>query len=401
MLWPVFSSKKISPQQPDSGKTSFLVGINCDGHDVKIALPMVPNLNYHFFPELGTNSFEVVCDDTIVSHVGAARTLAGRCLNKMFYKPHRKLSFDGFLLGVSGPQIARDQFYHFLREFRSVCSRDDLRLFSLPELTLGWTIETSPIVRKKIALPGEQKAVIVCHLYYMEVIDEIAALIGSLTQQFDVIVTMPVSREEWRARILALIPDARIFTFDNFGRDVRPFIKLLEQGLLDDYDLICKIHSKMSRSGGRQQIYGDFWRRRLLLDLLGVESVLDDTLQRFAQDRKLGMMGPAAYRCPGPLFDESVGWGPNREKVSDLAGRLGIADTEIVLDFFAGAMFWVRREALEPLRHLALADSYFEPEQGLRDGGPEHAVERIFAMAVTKAGYRLENIKAVGCGTVN
>ena len=53
-------------------------------------------------------------------------------------------------------------------------------------------------------------------------------------------------------------------------------------------------------------------------------------------------------------------------------------------------MFWVRPEALAPLRRLKLSEAFPE-EQGLLDGGLEHAVERLFGAAVTAAGYRLED----------
>ena len=57
-------------------------------------------------------------------------------------------------------------------------------------------------------------------------------------------------------------------------------------------------------------------------------------------------------------------------------------------------MFWVRPEALRPLRELRLADAFPEEkpeEKGLLDGGLEHATERLFATSVIAAGYKLVN----------
>ena len=67
---------------------------------------------------------------------------------------------------------------------------------------------------------------------------------------------------------------------------------------------------------------------------------------------------------------------------------MGLAPENFRLDFFGGTMFWVRPEALRPLRDLRLACAFPE-EQGLLDGGLEHVTERLFGAAVVAAGYRL------------
>ncbi|MGA8712017.1 MAG: rhamnan synthesis F family protein [Roseiarcus sp.] len=76
--------------------------------------------------------------------------------------------------------------------------------------------------------------------------------------------------------------------------------------------------------------------------------------------------------------------------VLELAVRMGVPAERFRLDFFGGTMFWVRPEALRPLRELRLADAFPE-EKGLLDGGLEHAIERLFATSVIAAGYKLVN----------
>jgi lipopolysaccharide biosynthesis protein len=53
-------------------------------------------------------------------------------------------------------------------------------------------------------------------------------------------------------------------------------------------------------------------------------------------------------------------------------------------------MFWVRPEALKPLRDLRLAAS-LPLEKGILDGGLAHAVERVLSTSVVVAGYKLAN----------
>ena len=74
--------------------------------------------------------------------------------------------------------------------------------------------------------------------------------------------------------------------------------------------------------------------------------------------------------------------------VLQLADRMGVAAEAFRLDFFGGTMFWVRPEALALLRKLELSKAFPE-EKGLLDGGLEHALERLFGVAVVAAGYSL------------
>ena len=67
---------------------------------------------------------------------------------------------------------------------------------------------------------------------------------------------------------------------------------------------------------------------------------------------------------------------------------MGVKPEQFRLDFYGGTMFWVRPEALRPLRELDLVRAFPE-EQGLLDGGLEHAVERLFSTAAVLAGFRL------------
>ena len=76
---------------------------------------------------------------------------------------------------------------------------------------------------------------------------------------------------------------------------------------------------------------------------------------------------------------------------------MGVAASEFKLDFFGGTMFWVRPEALKPLRDLRLA-AEMPYESGLIDGDLPHAIERVAPTAVLAAGYRLVDIDGVETG---
>ncbi len=48
--------------------------------------------------------------------------------------------------------------------------------------------------------------------------------------------------------------------------------------------------------------------------------------------------------------------------------------------FFAGTMFWARRNLFEPLLTFEQVGIKFEPERGATDGALEHAFERVFGL---------------------
>ena len=71
-----------------------------------------------------------------------------------------------------------------------------------------------------------------------------------------------------------------------------------------------------------------------------------------------------------------------------IAERMGVPADKFQLDFFGGTMFWVRPEALKPLRDLRLAAD-MPRESGLVDGDLPHALERVLPTSVLVAGYKL------------
>lgn len=226
------------------------------------------------------------------------------------------------------------------------------------------------------------------HIYYEETWADIAGVLKRLTIPFDLIVTTVPGREGLVRAIRRDFPDAEVEKMENRGRDVRPFLVLLEKGRLDRYRYVCKVHGKKSTDGGRKSYMGALWRRRLLFDLLAAPGLAAAVLDMFERDPSVGMIGPRAFRLPSKSYSEELSWTVNRETVLELAAKMGIPAEAFRLDFFGGTMFWVRPEALSPLRKLALGEA-FPRETGLLDGGLEHAVERLFGASVTAAGYRL------------
>ena len=209
-----------------------------------------------------------------------------------------------------------------------------------------------------------------------------------LSIPFDLIVTTVAGRDRLVAEVARDFPGAEVIVTENRGRDVRPFLELLESGRLDRYRYVCKIHGKKSNDGGRISYLGALWRRRSLFDLLAGPGIAELIVRAFEADESVGIIGPRAFRLPSETSPPAPSWGKTRPKVLELAAKMGVAPDDFRLDFYGGTMFWARPEALRPLRELKLAGAFPE-EQGLLDGGLEHATERLFTTSAVVAGFRL------------
>lgn len=304
-----------------------------------------------------------------------------------------RAGYEGFDLLFLGPKSARRAVRGVIRRLRkSGAAIDGPGFAGNPQLLTGWRA-SAPLP----PLVGAPSAVIVAHVFFPEIWREILPVLTRARASMDILVTVPEDNAGLIPEIAQALPEATVIAIENSGRDIRPFLVVLEQGRLDGYALVCKIHAKKSSDGGRSAALGAIWRNRMLFDLLAAPGAVEAILARFAHAPRTGMIGPRAYRYPSALCSLARSWGNNRAKVLELAARLGVAEGDFRLDFFCGAMFWVRPEALRPLRELGLSHQ-FQREGGLIDGGLEHAVERLFSTSVEQAGYQVEGVSGIDLG---
>jgi hypothetical protein len=289
-----------------------------------------------------------------------------------------------------GAKSARKTFAAVARRLRKSGTPLDGHVFQkFPELLRGWPQDHS-MTESNVANHPKQCA-IVLHIYYEDTWPQIAHLLKRQDVQFDLIVTLAPEKSILAHEILRSFPNAQIHLTENRGRDVRPFLELLERGHLDQYSYVCKIHGKKSFDGGREALLGAIWRNRMLFDLIGAPGAAEAHCARLAANPGIGMIGPQSYRYPSELCSVERSWGENRQHVLQLAKMMGHPAENFELDFFCGTMFWVRPEALNPLRTLELS-KHFEPECGRTDGALEHTVERLFATSVKIHGQKVEGV---------
>jgi len=239
--------------------------------------------------------------------------------------------------------------------------------------TLGYEFVEPPVLSKAPQPAGGLAIGIVVHLHYCDVWPDFEMRLRNLALPFRLIVTLTGPNPVLAVRIAEQFPRSKILVYPNRGRDVGPFIRLLREGHLDGFELICKLHGKKTVSLGSRAMFGEVWRRLLLNDLIGSDELVRVIHQRFVDQPRLGLVGSSHFRGDYPDT-----WPRNAKPTLELAKRLGCSETEFKPDFFAGTMFWIRRELLDLLKPLNLSQDDFPEEVGQLDGELQHALERIF-----------------------
>jgi len=238
--------------------------------------------------------------------------------------------------------------------------------------------------------PRGTGSAVLLHLYYSDLWPELRDAIAQIPEPCDLYISLSEKREDLLPKIVHDRPDAVVISHTNRGRDIAPRLELLHMAGEKNYDQLLFIHGKKSSHlkdiehiniPFLQHKDGDRWRRELLLELLSnTQSIID----KFAQDSKLGLVGPRGFwlGLPG---DE------NAQRLSVLAHSMGTVLDVSRQGYFAGSMFWCRPKALDPLLGLDLKLSDFEEESGQLDGTLAHVVERLFTLSVIKAGYEVRD----------
>jgi hypothetical protein len=378
---------RLAPDRDTAEDVIAVVRVRGPASEQTVLVPYSAKLEYVVVATRGAAlAFDDLGDNFRISKLGLLASLWARLRLALIFKKKKYLKYNEFSLFSGGRKRERKRFTTFNQHmFNTGVALDGELITRHPELLTGWPAIAGPATRA----PGAVKAAIVVHIYYEDTWLDFAQVMKRLTIPFDLIVTTVSGREGLSETVKRDFPWAEVEVMENRGRDVRPFLALLEQGRFDRYAYVCKLHGKKSSDGGRMLYLGALWRRRLLFDLLAGPNIAETIAGAFEHDPGIGMIGPRAFRLPSKTYPDSLSWGSdNRETILELAEQMGVSPDRFRLDFFGGTMFWARPEALRPLRALRLAATFPE-EKGLLDGALEHSVERLFATSTVAAGYRL------------
>jgi rhamnosyltransferase len=257
----------------------------------------------------------------------------------------------------------------------------------LGTLTVGAAYVSPPLERLRALIDqasrppvSSVRAALVAHVYYPDLVPEILACFSRFPDGSTLIATAPEDRVSAVTAAFSCNRQVRVVPVENRGRDIAPFLHLLNSGVLDDVDAILKIHTKRSP----HLLDGDIRRKLLFAHLAGSRRRIARILSLF-EERSTGVVGwHLSWR------NEPVYWMSNLPRVHALCERMGTTAPPRPA-FFEGSMFWVRPAALRRLRELALDAADFEPEAGQTDGALHHVVERLFTLAAAADGFTVCN----------
>ncbi len=257
----------------------------------------------------------------------------------------------------------------------------------LPEVVTLPDIDV-PVLRFDPDRPKAPQAIVV-HIYYPDLWDEFRQTLLQVDIAHDLYVTLTWRGEETRelkAQIEADFPKAMVLAVPNRGRDILPFLTLVNAGALDGYRAVAKLHTKKSP----HRSDGDLWRRHLIAGILPATG-LSEKLDAFLADTEA-----AFWVADGQHYTGKEWWGSNIERTRQILARVEIRMPEDILSFPAGSIYWIKPLMIGMLKSLALHADLFETETAQVDGTLAHAIERVLGFLALAAGQAIRQASEIG-----
>lgn len=270
-----------------------------------------------------------------------------------------------------------------LRHYLSTGAREG-RTFAPVARPAGTPPFVAPPLRLDPLRPRKPVAIHL-HIYYPDLWPQMRKRLLGAGFEFDLYVTITwrgVQTRDLQSDIRLAFPGAFVAPMPNRGRDILPFVELLNAGAFDGYAAIAKIHTKKSP----HRADGATWRDHLLDGVLPAGGGAA-RLAAFLADPEAGMCVSDGQVFRGPDW-----WGTNRDKTLALLQRVEIDGSQTDLAFPAGSIWWARPLVIGMLKSLHLDPSLFEPESGQIDGTLAHAVERALGALTQGAGLKLRQV---------
>ncbi len=228
----------------------------------------------------------------------------------------------------------------------------------------------------------------IIHVFYIDLVDELAEKLSNLGNDCDLYISAPKTQPKLLEKLHDTFPNATIIPFINRGRDILPFIQIINKLLPLNYDYLVKVHTKMSL----HMHEGNNWRQDAYEKLLGSPETVTAIKEAFDNDPKLGLLGPE-----GNVIASRYYLAGNKSVIDDLNNRFKLPNPvpENYL-FSASTMFWCRPEVFRPFEHVLFFEEEFGEEPIPSNNTLAHGMERYLGLMTTQQGYGVKAIDAKG-----
>jgi len=232
---------------------------------------------------------------------------------------------------------------------------------------------------------------VVAHVFYEDMTDAIMDRADALPGGYDLFITTPTRDKAdliegiaRRRRPVDRRTEIRVVA-SNDGRDQSAFLIGARDVLLDDYDLIVKLHSKRTPQDGHN--IGRHFGSQQFDNLLASRGYAANVVGLFQRQPHLGIVYPPAIHIGYPTLGQA--WWANKPAFVRLCRMLGIhvpLDESSPLAPF-GSMYIARPDALRLMVEHDWRYSDFGGADQYRDGGLAHVLERMPSYAAAERGY--------------
>jgi lipopolysaccharide biosynthesis protein len=244
-----------------------------------------------------------------------------------------------------------------------------------------YKIKLTPL-SKSSAVSTDNNIAVIIHAFYPDILLGIVSQLSQNTQE-SMMLYVTTSFDKYKETEIILKQgkiEYRLFSVDNLGRDILPFLYVMPEVIKKNHDIILKLHTKKSNHLNRKHE----WRDHIFESLIG-KGRIQSAIQIFNNNPGIGAIAPA-----GNILSMRYNYGANADRVRFLAHRLGVEDAELGdLNFIAGSMFFIKTAALLPLMALNISETDFETEAGQKDGTMAHVIERLFVLIAKISGFQL------------
>lgn len=235
-----------------------------------------------------------------------------------------------------------------------------------------------------------QKTVVIVHLYYMDLLDEVFSYLSNIPVNIDIIITSEKKNHELLHQYAMKLGrnDIIFLAVGDKGRDIAALLITAHDYLLQ-YEYLCFIHDKKTTGKSGPVTIGEDFRYIIWDNLLKSKNYIENILKTFQDNLRLGVLAP-----PEPFHGEYFSlmgnrWAGSQKATESLLKKLNVQVnlTEADEPFALSASFWCRTAALKDLFTYPFTYEDFPEEPLPLDGAISHGIERCLIYVAQKNGY--------------